>query len=77
MNTSVTDLSPLSSLNNASQVIIQGNLNLISCCELIQFTTAAELGSIQTISISNNGSFCDDSYALMLECLGFIEGCLD
>ena len=77
LNTSVTDLSPLSSLNNASQVIIQGNLNLISCCELIQFTTAAELGSIQTISISNNGSFCDDSNALMLECLGFIEGCLD
>lgn len=77
LNTTVTDLSPLSSLNNASQVIIQGNLNLVSCCELIQFSTAAELGSIQTISISNNGSFCDDANALMLECLGFIEGCLD
>ena len=68
LNTSVTDLSPLSSLNNASQVIIQGNLNLVSCCEFIQFSTAAELGSIQTISISNIGSLCDDANALMLAC---------
>ena len=77
INTLVTDLSPLSSLNNANQILIQGNTSLTSCCSFIQFNTAAELGSVMNVSLSNNGSFCDNENSVMLECLGFIEGCTD
>lgn len=76
LNTSVTDLSPLSSLNSAQQVFIQGNTFLNSCCEFLQFIEAAQLGSIMNVSFSNNGE-CDDTEAVMLDCLGYIEGCTD
>lgn len=76
LNTSVTDLSPLSSLNSAQQVIVQGNTFLSSCCEFLQFIDAAQLGSIMNVSLSNNGA-CDDIEAIMLDCLGYIEGCTD
>ncbi len=77
LNTSVTDLIALSSLNNVQQVIFQGNTALSSCCEFLQFIEAAELGSIMNVSLSNNGDFCDDLEAIMLDCLGYIEGCTD
>lgn len=77
LNTSVTDLTALSSLNNVQQVIFQGNTALSSCCEFLQFIEAAELGSIMNVSLSNNGDFCDDLEAIMLDCLGYIEGCTD
>ena len=77
LNTAVTDLSPLSSLNNAVQILIQGNTSLNSCCELLQFTQAVELGSIMNVSYTNNGVFCDNNDAIMLSCLGYIEGCTD
>ena len=37
---------------------------------------AAQLGSIMNVSLSNNGE-CDDLEAIMLDCLGYIEGCTD
>lgn len=77
INTSVVDLSPLSSLNNAQQVILQGNTSLTSCCEILQFIEAAELGTIMNVSLVNNGILCDDMDAIMLDCLGYIEGCTD
>ena len=77
INTAVTDLSPLSSLNSAVQVLFQGNTSLTSCCEFLQFIEAAELGSIMNVSLSNNGNLCDDMEAIMLDCLGYIEGCTD
>lgn len=77
MNSFVTDLSPLSSLNNATQILIQSNLLLNSCCALLNFNDALEIGTIMNLSISNNGSFCDDTNALMLECVGYISGCID
>ena len=77
INTLVSDLSPLSSLNSAYQILIQGNTGLTSCCAFIQFNTALELGSVLNLAISNNGAFCDDENSVMLECLGFIEGCTD
>ena len=77
LNTSVTDLSPLSSLNSAQQVFVQGNTSLNSCCEFLNFIEAAQLGSIMNgFSFSNNGE-CDDIEAIMLDCLGYIEGCTD
>ena len=76
LNTSVTDLSPLSSLNSAQQVFVQGNTSLNSCCEFLQFIDAAQLGSIMNVSLSNNGE-CDNIEAIMLDCLGYIEGCTD
>ena len=76
LNTSVTDLSPLSSLNSAQQVFVQGNTSLNSCCEFLQFIDASQLGSIMNVSLSNNGE-CDDLEAIMLDCLGYIEGCTD
>ncbi len=77
INTAVTDLSPLASLNSAVQILIQGNTNLTSCCELLQFSASAELGSIMNVSYSNNGLLCDNSNSIMLDCLGYIEGCTD
>ncbi|MCS5663811.1 MAG: DUF3105 domain-containing protein [Flavobacteriales bacterium] len=77
LNTAVTDLSPLSSLNNAVQVLFQGNTSLTSCCEFLQFIEAAELGAIMNVSFSNNGNLCDDMEAIMLDCLGYVEGCID
>ena len=60
LNTAVTDLSPLSSFNSAIQVLFQGNTSLTSCCEFLQFIEAAELGTIMNVSLSNNGSLCDE-----------------
>ena len=77
INTAVTDLSPLSSLNNAVQIIIQGNTSLNSCCALLQFSEAAQIGSVLNVSYINNGTFCDDNNSLMLSCLGYIVGCTD
>lgn len=76
LNTSVADLSPLSSLNSAQQVVVQGNTSLSSCCEFLQFIDAAQLGTIMNVSLSNNGE-CDDIEVIMLDCLGYIEGCTD
>lgn len=76
LNTSVTDLSPLSLLNSAQQVFVQGNTSLSSCCKFLQFINASQLGSIMNVSLSNNGE-CDDLEAIMLDCLGYIEGCTD
>ena len=76
LNTSVTDLSPLSLLNSAQQVFVQGNTSLSSCCNFLQFIDASQLGSIMNVSLSNNGE-CDDLEAVMLDCLGYIEGCTD
>ncbi len=77
LNTAVTDLSPLASLNSAIQILIQGNTSLTSCCELLQFTDAADLGSIMNVSFSDNGILCDNTESIMLDCLGYIEGCAD
>ena len=76
-NTNVTDLSPLSSLNNAQQIVVQGNTLLTICCEILQFIEAAELGSVMNVSISDNGTLCDDIQAVMVNCLGYVEGCTD
>ena len=65
------------SQNYNYQILIQGNTGLTSCCAFIQFNTAIELGSVLNLAISNNGAFCDDENSVMLECLGFIEGCTD
>ena len=77
LHTAVTDLSPLSLLNTAVHVLFQGNTSLTSCCEFIQFIEAAELGSIMSVSLSSNGNLCDDIEAVMLDCLGYVEGCTD
>lgn len=77
INTAVTDLSPLSSLNNAQQIVMQGNTLLTSCCEILQFIDAAQLGTIMNVSLAGNGDLCDDLEAIMLDCLGYIEGCTD
>ena len=77
INTSVTDLSPLSSLNNAQQVLLQGNTYLTSCCEILQFIEAAQLGTILNVSLTNNGSLCDNLESIMLDCWGYIVGCTD
>lgn len=77
INTAVTDLSPLASLNSAIQIQIQGNTSLTSCCEFLQFIDAAELGSIMSVYLSNNGALCNNTDAIMLACLGYVEGCID
>jgi hypothetical protein len=77
LNTSVTDLSPLSSLYNAVQITIQGNTNLNSCCEILQFKEASELGTIMSLAYSNNGNNCNEIEDIMMACLGYIEGCTD
>lgn len=77
INTAVSDLSPLSSLNNTQQVLMQGNTSLTSCCEILQFIEAAQLGTIMNVSLSNNGDLCDDIEWIMMDCWGYIEGCTD
>tara|TARA_B100001093_G_scaffold519784_1_gene610457 strand:- start:552 stop:2183 length:1632 start_codon:yes stop_codon:yes gene_type:complete len=77
INSSVTDLSPISSLNTAIQILIQSNFLLNSCCAILDFNNSFQLGTISNLSISNNGIICDDNNTLMLECLGYISGCMD
>ena len=77
INTGVTDLSPLSSLNNTQQVLLQGNTALTSCCEILQFIEATQLGTIMNVSLTNNGDLCDNLESIMLDCWGYIVGCTD
>jgi len=77
INTGVTDLSPLSSLNNTQQVLLQGNTALTSCCEILQFIEATQLGTIMNVSLTNNGDLCDNLESIMLDCWGYIAGCTD
>ena len=77
INTGVTDLSPLSSLNNTQQVLLQGNTALTSCCEILQFIEATQLGTIMNVSLTNNGDLCDNLESIMFDCWGYIVGCTD
>lgn len=77
LNTNITDLSPLSNLNNAVQIQIQGNINLVSCCEILQFNELTQLGTVMNLTYTNNGQLCSDINPIMMDCWGYIEGCTD
>lgn len=75
--TSITSLAPLESLMNAYDIAIYNNLNLDGCCPVLDWQSALDFGTIQSVQIYANAAGCNSFADAQAECLGLVPGCMD
>lgn len=75
--TSITSVAALESLMNAYVIKIHNNALLQACCAVLDWQSALDFGTIQSVVIVDNSEGCNSFADAQASCLGLVPGCMD